>query len=173
MKTKRLCNRRLLPVMAVLCVLLVLFVGLSVSASAAETSYTAGDISGTTGGGQSAEDPVKVNRFEKLKAALENPYIKYVELTGIEQQSGEAKGQQKLPYEISTPPGMMGNHAIYVEFTKYLKISGDATFISGRSEYGALFFVSGTSELHVYGSGSLTYSHNASTALIQAGGGNG
>ena len=171
MKTKQFCNRRLLPVMAVLCVLLVLFVGLSVSASAAETSYTAGDISGTTGGGQSAEDPVKVNRFEELKAALENPYIKYVELTGIEQQSGEAKGQQKLPYEISTPPGMMGNHAIYVEFTKYLKISEDATFISGRSEYGALIFVSGTSELHVYGSGSLTYSHNASTALIQAGGG--
>ncbi|MBE6563996.1 MAG: hypothetical protein E7655_01800 [Ruminococcaceae bacterium] len=150
MKIKQMDLHRMRIALAVLCMMAVLMAGMAVSASAV---YAAGDIPDTTGSGQTSADPVVVNRFEELKAALEHPDVRYVRLNNLKQMSSEAKGQQALPYRSQNDNAS----AIVVVGTKSLYIAGDVTFVSSGTQYGQLFQIGNGADLTVSGSGSLTF----------------
>lgn len=110
-------------------------------------AYSAGEIAGTTGAGQVESDPVVVNTFAELDAALRNGEIKYVK--AVAPASIE-------PIKVSSDTG--NRNVLSIVGKKHLTVEGVWDFSSdGTCDH--LINVS-TNTLELDGTGTIRYEHN-------------
>ncbi len=112
------------------------------------SAYVAGGISGTTGRGQTESDPVVVNTFAELDAALRHAEIKYIKAISPNTLSA-----------ISVSSTASNRNVMTLNNTdKHLTVEGTWDFTNnGTCDH--LISVSGAT-LELAGSGTIRYSHN-------------
>ena len=123
------------------------------------SAYTEGDIDGTTGTG-TENDPIQVNTFSELKAALENTEIMHVELGDVSGEAGYIYNDKSAIVDGQD----YGPYGILPKGTKFLNLVGNSTFMATSGIRGLIL---SSENLVVSGSGTLKFAPSTGGALGQ------